>query len=488
MMTNPAAYVFHGPLKHNPKNPRYFTDESGEAIYLTGSHTWAVMQDMWAENEPRLDTDYDGFLRMMEDHRHNFLRFWQFALYTKNCPWNTIPTCFDPMPFERTGPDIARDGLSKFDLTKPSAAYFDRLRQRVQKAAMRGIYVSIMMFDAWGIKCATPSQQPWDYHVFNPDNHVNRLQVPTAEVSGLFRGNYIGIYTLHCPDVVDVQKRFIRWVIDAVNDLDNVLFEICNEIPNTPESMAWQSHLCNYIREYEKGKPKQHMIGITPEGGNGIMADLLQTPADWISPSNGRGFEYRYNPPAATGEKVLLNDTDHLWGHGCDIGWIWKSFTRGMNVLFMDPWEPIPGDLDWWQEGDISRNQRYFYAWDDARRNLGYARSIALRFDLNNCIPDTNFCTSTFSLANHNEQYVCFFPAGGYEGLDLTGLDGEFRVEWLNPATGVTSMGEPIQARVASPHEVYQRTVLRAPFEGAAVLLVYKHARVLPRPRNIFLP
>ena len=28
---------FHGPLRHNPANPCYFTDDTGRAIYLTGS-------------------------------------------------------------------------------------------------------------------------------------------------------------------------------------------------------------------------------------------------------------------------------------------------------------------------------------------------------------------------------------------------------------------------------------------------------------------
>ncbi len=249
-------------------------------------------------------------------------------------------------------------------------------------------------------------------------------------------------------------------MIDTVNDLDNVLYEICNEVPNTPQAMAWMDYLCQYVREYEASKPRQHMIGITAEGGDQIPEMLFATSADWISPASSRGFEYRYNPPPASGEKVIFNDTDHLWGHGCEVSWIWKSFTRGMNVLLMDPWEPIPGDLDWWQDGDQSRNQRYYYAWDDMRRNLGYTRKIALSFDMNALIPDTGFCTSTYCLANRNQQYICFFPAGGTEGVDLTGLDGEFKVAWLNPATGITSAGEPLPVKSGSPHEVFQRAAL----------------------------
>jgi hypothetical protein len=151
---------FHGPLRYNPTNPRYFTDDAGQAIYLTGSHTWAVMQEMWLENEPRHTMDYAGFLQMMADNGHNFLRFWQYALHTKNSPWNSVSTLFDPLPFARTGPGLARDGLPKFDLTQFSQPYFDRLRRRVEQAAAHGIYVGIMLFEAWGMKWATPDQQP----------------------------------------------------------------------------------------------------------------------------------------------------------------------------------------------------------------------------------------------------------------------------------------------------------------------------------------
>lgn len=34
-----------GPLHPHPDNPRYFTDHTGKAIYLTGSHTWATFQE-----------------------------------------------------------------------------------------------------------------------------------------------------------------------------------------------------------------------------------------------------------------------------------------------------------------------------------------------------------------------------------------------------------------------------------------------------------
>ena len=35
-----------GPLRVDPKNPRYFADGTGKAVYLTGAHTWNILPDM----------------------------------------------------------------------------------------------------------------------------------------------------------------------------------------------------------------------------------------------------------------------------------------------------------------------------------------------------------------------------------------------------------------------------------------------------------
>ena len=468
----------NGPLRHNSVNPRYFADNSGQGVYLTGSHTWAVMTDMWPADEPRHTMDFNGFLQMMEDNGHNFLRFWQFALMTRGCPWNDVDTLFDPMPFQRTGPGLANDGEPKFDLNRFNEDYFHKLRSRIKDCERHGIYASIMMFEGWSLKNEDDRQPTWRCHVFNPDNNINGITDNPLWANG----RHWGVFSLDCPQILEAQKAFVRKVVDTVNDCDNVLYEICNETPYTPEAMEWQTYMCAYIRDYEKTKPKQHMIGITPEGGIHSNREMMATNADWISPASGDAGEYRYNPPAADGKKVILNDTDHLWGHGCSTAWVWKSFTRGHNVLFMDPWEPIPGELDWWLDGDISRNQRYYYAFGPVRSNLGYARDIALSFDLNCCVPDLSFCTSTYCLANPNAQYVCYFPEGDTEGLNLTGLNGVFHISWLEPKTGKTYQGTSIDVDALA----VKRAFLTVPFPGPGVLLFYKDRKTIRKHRSIY--
>ena len=456
-MSTPDPGPVNGPLRLCRENPRYFADASGKAVYLTGSHTWAVMQDMWLEGTPRRDMDYEGFLQLLEDHGHNCMRFWSW-MHVKNARWSETSTLFDPQPFARTGPGLANDGLPRFDLSRWNDAYFSRLRERVERAGRKGIYAAVMFFEAWTIKTSTPTTDPWPYHPMHPANNVNDItDNPVGE-----NGKAWGLFSLACPQLLRWQEAYVRKVIDTVNDLDNVLYEICNEVPHRPEAMEWQDHVCAFAQGYERGKPRQHPVGITAEGGEQDNRELFATCADWISPSNGRLFEYRYNPPAADGTKVILTDTDHLWGHGAEVSWVWKSFTRGMNVLFMDPWEPIPEDMPGWQRGGASLNRRYYHAWDPVRRNLGYTREFAQRMNLNTCVPRSELCTSTYCLADAGREYLCFYPCGGHEGIDLWDAPGRFSVEWFDPATGERRQGEELSGA--------KRYALGAPFPGMAIL------------------
>ena len=60
------------PLTVHPKNPRYFTDGSGKAIYLTGFHTWNNLQN----NGVYPEVDFDEYLDLLQKYNHNFIRMW----------------------------------------------------------------------------------------------------------------------------------------------------------------------------------------------------------------------------------------------------------------------------------------------------------------------------------------------------------------------------------------------------------------------------
>ncbi|MFQ6099471.1 MAG: putative collagen-binding domain-containing protein, partial [Armatimonadota bacterium] len=211
--------------------------------------------------------------------------------------------------------------------------------------------------------------------------------------------------------------------------------------------------MIEYIRAYEKTKPKQHPIGMTvgfPGPGNRA---LLESPADWISPNfrAADGYDYRKNPPPADGTKVVLSDTDHLWGNRCkDHTWAWRSFCRGHNLLYMDKWT--------WEQDDLDRER--------VRKALGHVRRFAERMDLRATRPANALASSEYCLANPGRQYLVYIPSGRAVTLDLSGVSGTFDVEWFNPRTGDTEDG----GTVAGGAE----RAFGCPFEGDAVLYVFR--------------
>lgn len=429
-----------GPLRVHPTNPRYFADDTGRAVYLAGSHTWANWVEHKVSPDER-DFDYRGYLDFMSEHNHNFMRLWGWE-HGRWATWDGTGNFYAyPLAYARTGLGTALDGLPKFDLTRFDPAYFKRLRTRVQAAGRRGIYAAVKFFDGFSVgfkgpetgRPRIPTRNPYRGHPFHADNNINGVD---GDADGDGQGKEI--QTLRIPAITRLQEAYVCKVIDTVNDLDNVLYEICNESDGTEEAVQWQYHLIRFVKQYESGKAKQHPVGMTvpyPDGRNGA---LFAGPADWVSPNHMDADPYRTDPPPAAGSKVIVNDTDHLWGHGGEQSWVWKSFTRGLNLLLMDPWEPLRGsDLH-------TNNYREHPTWEPVRRSMGYARAYADRMDLASMLPAGESASTGYCLANPGQEYLIYQPEPGPFRVDLKAPAVSYAVEWFNPATGTAEVGATV--------------------------------------------
>ncbi|MGQ9731559.1 MAG: apiosidase-like domain-containing protein, partial [Candidatus Zipacnadales bacterium] len=436
-----------GPLRVCEANPRYFADASGRAILLVGAHTWNNLQDI-GESDPPPAFDWEAYLDFLTRHHHNFVRMWRWELTI----WDTRPSQGNrhhfcaPHPWARTGPGLALDGKPKFDLTRYDETYFSRLRSRVESAGKRGIYVSIMLFEGWGLQFG---ENAWQAHPFNPQNNVNGIgSDPNGDGKGL------EVHELVDPQMTAVQEAYVRKVIDTVNDLDNVLYEISNE--NHPASTEWQYHMIRFIHDYERRKPKQHPVGMTFQYKGGSNQTLFDSPAEWISPNPEGG--YRDDPPAADGNKVVINDTDHLWGIGGNRQWVWKSFCRGLNPIFMDPYEGVvlPSDAKW----------------ESIRASLGHVLALSERLDLAKLTPQNTLASTGYCLAEPGREYVVYLPEGGEVKVDLSQAQGSLAVEWISGASGEVSVGPAIAGGSLRS--------LTCPLAGDAVLHLHRLDEAAP--------
>jgi hypothetical protein len=442
---------FRGPLRVHPTNPRYFTDGSGRGILLTGSHTWGNLQDYTYATQPSPPPmDFSTYLAFLRRHNHNFFRLWVWeSSFNPNAKQGTIR--YNPMPYQRPGPGLALDGKPKFDLTLFNQVYFDRLRNRVTAARDNGIYASIMLFNGFSIEGkGNVGGDPWQGHPFNPKNNVN----------GLDAGSGRAIHTLSNPAVTAYQEAYVRNVIDTVNDLDNVLYEISNEDNGGPADTAWQIHIIRFIKNYEAGKDKQHPVGMTQQWPEGSETALLDSPADWISPGT-KMF-------TADGHKILINDTDHsyFWtalkadGLAAQRVWVWENFTQGNQCLFMDPY------LD--PSHDPGRNNpagdRPDPYWDTLRDAMGRTRAYAERMNLATMKPCPELASAGYCLAKAGSEYLVYQPKPG-EGFSVELKAGTYSYEWFDPTKGaITDAGRMESAD--------GRQQFKAPFEGDAVLFL----------------
>ena len=83
-------------------------------------------------------------------------------------------------------------------------------------------------------------------------------------------------------------------------------------------------------------------------------------------------------------------------------------------------------------------------------------------------VPHDELASTAFCLADPGREYLVYLPDGGESVVDLAGASGTFRVEWMDPAEGTTTMGDAIAGGA--------KAELRAPVRGDAVL----HIRSVP--------
>jgi hypothetical protein len=445
LAAEPLTASMAGPLRVHPGNPRYFTDGSGKAVYLAGSHTWNNLQS----NGVYPPVDYAEYLDFLQQYNHNFVRMWAWE-HAGWDPWAAGHVAVEPSPFARTGPGRALDGRPKFDVAQFNDQYFQRLRSRLTEAQDRDIYVSVMLFQGWSVEKKGQVGNPWQGHPFNKANNVNGID---GDLNGDGQGPEI--HTLDAPaGILKRQQAYVRRVVDTVNDLDNVLYEIGNEMHTG--SVEWQYRMIEYIREYERGKPKQHPIGMT--GAPIANAALFDSPADWISPTGKDG--YNMDPPSADGRKVIIADVDHVWPRQYRQ-WVWKSLTRGLNAAFMDLYGAT-------KIGDKQiKDLRFVGDWvgqhETVRKNLGYARRYARRMDLAATAPRGDLSSTGYCLAAPGKEYLVYQPSeGAFQVLLEGGDNATFAVEWFDPKTGAAAEGKQVRG--------LGRVHFEPPFPGDVVL------------------
>jgi hypothetical protein len=264
--------------------------------------------------------------------------------------------------------------------------------------------------------------------------------------------------------VTSIEQAYLRKVVDTVNDLDNVLYEVANEAGSY--STSWHTSIITFVKTYQAGKPKQHPVGMTFQWSGGTDATLFASSADWIAPGES---PYGQGPiPAANGSKVVVNDTDHsyFWtvlksdGQAAQQAWVWKNFTRGNHALFMDPYLTV------WPSRNAPGATTVDPYWEVLRNAMGRTLTYAVKMNLAAMTPQNALSSTGYCLASAGAEYLTYQPGSGASfTVNLTA--GTYSYEWYNPSTGAVAATGFLTASGGNQS-------FTAPFSGDAVLYL-KH-------------
>ena len=449
-----------GPLRPVAGNPRWFTDGSGKAIVLSGSHTWNTLQDTDQTTTPAA-FDFTRYVTFLKSHGHNVTILWKKDLPTY-CNWGAGGTWhMSPWPWQRTGgasgTQLASDGLKAFDLSLFDQSYFDRLRARTIQLQQNGIYAIVELFDGLGL---ISNRCSGDGYPFSAGNNVN----------GIDDGGGTNSMTMTAPNsITNYQDAYVQKVIDALNDLPNVLWEVSEEAPDN--STWWQGHIISLIHSYETGKSLQHPVGFpTLQVTGATDSTLYNSNADWVAPGA------KISPTSSCGSgtpgcKVNINDSDHsyfgMWNDSSQTNrnYLWENFANGNGVVFMDPY------FVYWSSGNRNLCQNPVNGvcgsvdtrWDNLRSNMGAIVSYGNRMNLAAMTPQPSLSSTGYCLAKTGTEYLVY-ETGSSSSFTVTMVPATYAFEWFSPAS-LTTVSTGTIAVTAPGNQSFTK-----PFSGDAVL------------------
>lgn len=485
LLATPVLAQSMGPLVQSGTNSRYYVRPDGTPVYLTGSHTWDDFQDKDTSANPAA-FNFTNYVAMLKADGHNATIVWNRDS-PRECNWNGAPPWnLNPQPWIRSTTPGASDGGNKFDLTQFNQAFFDRIRARVITLQSNGIYAIVQLFDANDLsftRCGVTSPSGDGF----PLTGVNNINSVTDGYSGS-GATGVGAYTMANsgtnPNLVAIQDAFVEKMVDTLNDLPNVIWEVAEEQPGTnyagtpgyggASSMTfWAPHILELLQKYEGGgtcasctgtptfsaKPFLHPAGIGSMNANDANdATLYASTANWIAPTINSNFNNQFPCVPATNNqgKIVIQDTDH----SCDASTlvvaatgvindtqarqaVWKTFVNGgSGFIFMDPYvisftannrnpcaSPVNG---------ICPNPMTKY--DPLRKAMGTVNTLMPQLrNLLAMTPQAALASTGFALANNTVggEFVAYAPTGGAFTVNLSAQPNRlFQVQWLNPVGG----------------------------------------------------
>jgi hypothetical protein len=268
------------PIRLHPDNPHYFMFR-GKPVVLIGSteHYGAVLN---------LDFDYVKYLDEVASSNLNVTRTFTGIYLEPQGAFGIARNTLAPAagrficPWARSSEPGYALGGNKFDLDEWDEAYFSRLKDFITEAGKRSIVVELDLFSNYY------DTLQWKLSPLHYNNNINQV----AEID-----DHKEILSLRHTDIIAIQEKMVRKIIQELNEFDNLYFEVCNEpyFGDIEALNAWEKHMTGVVVDAEKDLPNKHLI--SNNIANGTLK--IDKPNEGVSILN---FHYA-KPP----ESVALN-------------------------------------------------------------------------------------------------------------------------------------------------------------------------------------
>jgi hypothetical protein len=444
-----AGCVLAQPIRVHPANPHYYLFQGKPTVLITSAEHYGAVVNR--------DFDYVRYFDALQSYGLNYTRIYPGALFEpvgKFVKGNTLgprPSRLT-VPWARSNQPEYMLGGNKFDLDRWDREYFARLKDFIAKAAERGIVVEICFFNA----------QYSDTWPISPLYHENNVQ-------GVGRGEFTDAQTLKDPELVEREAAYVREITRQVNSFDNVILEICDEasVIGTPGALSgpWIGRMIEVVKGAETGLPKKHLIAQQlEEPVNGpmdfsahpdvgvIVVQYVYKAGPQMGGMRALDLEYGHNKP------IDFNETNYypIWYQGDKIGdsrvEAWEFIVGGgssfnhLNGLFTveNPAGNTPENVR--ILGALRSLKEFIYSFDFIRMSPD-SKFIA------GGVPANAYCRG---ISEPGKQYALYLhhstggkgsaykvtPGDYVEKLELNLPAGEYKAEWVVPASGSVAASE----------------------------------------------
>jgi hypothetical protein len=315
----------------------------------------------------------------------------------------------------------------------------------VKQAEKHGVIVELALF------CPFYDNIQWVLSPFNIKNNINSLgDIPRTDVYTIDKNG----------ELLTVQEKMVRKVVDELKDCPNLIYEICNEPYFGGITLEWQEFISKTIVDAEKSFVSKHLI--SQNIGNGF--EKIKNPNPLVSVFN---FHYATPPMAVTmnyGLNKVIGENETGFNGQKDSTYrkeAWELMMAG-GGLFNNLDYSFTADHE---NGTFQYPEKQPGSGSSAlRKQLSYLKNFMNSFDFVNMKPESTLCTFKLSdknkmmiLAETGKQYAVYLMGGKQVNPELKLPAGKYMLQWVDPLTGKTVKKQTLKhaaglAKLVSPN------------------------------------